>query len=87
MTDSSSEPQPMGIDMAADLMSAKMDAAKMTHLLRIGTFQMEISPNDGVDVREFFSETIDKLNSAYGDKILEIDVKGLPMQPSTTMHG
>jgi len=48
---------------------------------------MEISPNDGVDVREFFSETIDKLISAYGDKILEIDVKGLPMQTSTTMHG
>ena len=44
MTDSSSEPQPIGIDMAADLMSAKMDAAKMTHLLRIGTFQLEINP-------------------------------------------
>jgi hypothetical protein len=64
-----------------------MDATKMTHLLRIGTFQMEISPNDGVDVREFFSETIDKLISAYGEKLLEIDVKGIPMQSSTTMHG
>ena len=85
MTDSSSEP-PMHIDMAADLMSAKMDAAKMTHLLRIGTFQMEISPNDGVDVREFFSETIDKLIKAYGDKLLEIDIKAV--QPSMgTMHG
>ena len=85
MTDSSSEPD-MG-EMAGQLMMAKMDASKMTHLLRIGTFQMEISPNDGVDVREFFSETIDKLISAYGDKILEIDVKGLPVQTSTTMHG
>ncbi|BCV02384.1 MAG: hypothetical protein CM15mV52_0360 [uncultured marine virus] len=45
MTDSSSEPQPMMVDMAADLMSAKMDAAKMTHLLRIGTFQLEINPH------------------------------------------
>ena len=82
MTDSSSD-KPM-IDMPPMM---GMDATKMTHLLRIGTFQMEISPNDGVDVREFFSETIDKLISAYGDKILEIDVKGLPMQTSTTMHG
>ena len=83
MTDSSSDNKPM-IDMPPMM---GMDASKMTHLLRIGTFQMEISPNDGVDVREFFSETIDKLISAYGDKILEIDVKGLPVQTSTTMHG
>ena len=49
MTDSSSEP-PMHVDMAADLMSAKMDAAKMTHLLRIGTFQMEINPTSDIDI-------------------------------------
>ena len=60
MTDSSSEP-PMHIDMAADLMSAKMEASKMTHLLRMGTFQMEINPSTDVDVEKFFSETIDKL--------------------------
>jgi hypothetical protein len=83
MTDSSSDNKPM-IDMPPMM---GMDATKMTHLLRIGTFQMEISPNDGVDVREFFSETIDKLISAYGEKLLEIDVKGIPMQSSTTMHG
>ena len=87
MTDSSSEPQPMGIDMAADLMSAKMDAAKMTHLLRIGTIQLEINPSSDVDVEKFFSETLDKLISAYGEKLLEIDVKGIPMQSSTNMHG
>ena len=85
MTDSSSEP-PMHIDMAADLMSAKMDAAKMTHLLRIGTFQLEINPTSDVDVEKFFSETLDKLISAYGDRLLEIDVKGLPVQPPS-MHG
>ena len=87
MTDSSSEPQPMGIDMAADLMSAKMDAAKMPHLLRIGTFQLEINPTSDVDVEKFFSETLDRLISAYGEKLLEIDVKGIPMQSSTNMHG
>ena len=74
MTDSSSEP-PMHIDMAADLMSAKMDAAKMTHLLRIGTFQMEINPTSNIDIEKFFSETIDKLIKAYGEKLLEIDIK------------
>ena len=85
MTDSSSEP-PMNIDMAADLMSAKMEASKMTHLLRMGTFQMEINPSTDVDVEKFFSETIDKLIKAYGDKLLEIDIKAV--QPSMgTMHG
>ena len=86
MTDSSSEPQPMMVDMAADLMSAKMDAAKMTHLLRIGTFQLEVAPNEDIDVRAFFNETLDKLISAYGERLLEIDVKGLPVQPPS-MHG
>ena len=85
MTDSSSEP-PMMADIAADLMSAKMDAAKMTHLLRIGTFQLEINPTSDVDVEKFFSETLDKLISAYGERLLEIDVKGLPVQPPS-MHG
>ena len=85
MTDSSSEP-PIMADMAADLMSAKMDAAKMTHLLRIGTFQLEINPTSEVDVEKFFSETLDKLISAYGERLLEIDVKGLPVQPPS-MHG
>ena len=83
MTDSSSEPD-MG-QMAGELMMAKMDANKMTHLLRIGTFQMEINPNDDVDVREFFSETIDKLISVYGEKLLEIDIR-TAMQ-SSNMHG
>ena len=85
MTDSSSEP-PMNIDMAADLMSAKMDAAKMTHLLRIGTFQMEINPTSNVDIEKFFSETIDKLIKVYGEKLLEIDIKTMH-QPMGTMHG
>jgi len=87
MTDSSSEQQPMMVDMAADLMSAKMDAAKMTHLLRIGTFQLEVAPNEDIDVRAFFNETLDKLISAYGEKLLEIDVKGIAVQSSTNMHG
>ena len=84
MTDSSSEVD-MG-DMAGQLMMAKMDANKMTHLLRIGTFQLEINPTSEVDVEKFFSETLDKLISAYGEKLLEIDIK-TTQQPMGTMHG
>ena len=83
MTDSSSEPDMS--EMAGQLMMAKMDANKMTHLLRIGTFQMEIAPNDNVDVRAFFNETIDKLISKYGEKILEIDIKTASVHGN--MHG
>ena len=79
MTDSSSEPD-MG-EMAGQLMMAKMDANKMTHLLRIGTFQLEVAPNEDIDVREFFNETLDKLISAYGERLLEIDIK------TATVHG
>jgi len=83
MTDSSSDID-MG-EVAGQLMMAKMDANKMTHLLRIGTFQLEVAPNEDIDVREFFSETLDKLISAYGEKLLEIDIR-TAMQ-SSQMHG
>ena len=84
MTDSSSN-EPM-VDMAADLMAAKMDVQKMTHLLRVGTFQMEINPSDDVDVRVFFNEILDKLIKAYGEKLLEIDINGVAPQMGG-MHG
>ena len=84
MTDSSSNPEMA--DMAAELMMAKMDAGKLTHLLRIGTFQMEIAPTENIDVRAFFNETIDKLIEKYGEKLLEIDIKTATMQAGT-MHG
>lgn len=90
MTDSSSDidmvisEKAMKNMMAGDGLSGKSPV--MTHLLRIGTFQMEVAPNEDIDVRAFFSETLDKLIEAYGDKLLDIDVKGLPLQPSS-MHG
>ena len=85
MTDLSSDDNTLA-EMAADLMTAKMDASKMTHLLRIGTFHMEIAPTEDVNIREFFSETIDKLILAYGEKLLEIDINTAAMQ-SGQMHG
>ncbi len=83
MTDSSSDTDMS--DMAGQLMMAKMGASEMTHLLRIGTFQLEVAPNEDIEVREFFSETLDKLISAYGEKLLEIDIR-TAMQ-SSQMHG
>ena len=71
--------------MAGELMMAKMDANKMTHHLRIGTFQLEINPTSEVDVEKFFSETLDKLISAYGEKLLEIDIKTASVHGN--MHG
>ena len=51
MTDSSSSDM---ADMASELLSAKMEAAKkegqMTHVLRIGSFHMEIVPDETIDV-------------------------------------
>ena len=88
MTDSSSKAPAADehIDMAAEMMMAKMDASKMTHLLRIGTFQMEISPNENIDIREFFTETMKLLIEKYGERLLEIDIK-TAMQTSGSMHG
>ena len=91
MTDSSSEVDMVISEKAMkNMMSGDGPSGKspvMTHLIRIGTFQMEVAPNEDIDVRAFFNETLDKLIEAYGDKLLEIDVKGLPTQPSNNMHG
>tara|TARA_Y100001963_G_C6548584_1_gene338793 strand:- start:299 stop:562 length:264 start_codon:yes stop_codon:yes gene_type:complete len=75
MTDSSSEDN-LEMAMAQELMQSKMELAqsKYTHLLRVGTFQMEVAPTENVDVRAFFNEVLDKLMDKYGDKLLQIDV-------------
>ena len=84
MTDSSSNPEMA--EMAAELMMAKMDANKLTHMLRVGTFQLEIAPSSDIDVREFFTETLERLMKKYGDKLLEIDIRNT-MQSNGNMHG
>lgn len=90
MTDSSSEVDMVISEKAIkNMMAGEGPSGKspvMTHLLRIGTFQLEVAPNEDIDVRAFFNETLDKLISAYGERLLEIDVKGLPVQPPS-MHG
>ena len=77
-------------EMAGDLIQAKMDAARqpqnLTHLLKFGSFHMEIVPNKNIDVEKIFKDTIADLHKRFGNKILEIDIKGLTDQ-SGVMHG
>ena len=93
MTDSSSEDNRDAMaDMAGDLIQAKMDAARqpqnLTHLLKFGSFHMEIVPSRHIDVEKIFKDVIADLHSKFGDKILEIDIKGLqPPNGGGGMHG
>ena len=77
MTDSSSDREDMA-NMAGELIQAKMDSARkdtaMTHVMRIGTFHMEIVPDPSIDIDKLFHEILDKLMDRYDDKILEITI-------------
>ena len=93
MTDSSSEHNPVA-DMAGELMMAKMDAASMkggmTHLLRLGSFQMEIVPSRDIDVEKIFKETIADLYDKFGADVLKIntaDIIAKKQAEMGTMHG
>ena len=75
MTDLSSERSDMA-EMAGELMQAKMDAARqntqMTHVLRVGSFHMEVVPSKDIDIEKMFQSVMDDLYEKYGDKILSI---------------
>jgi hypothetical protein len=87
MTDSSSEEAEAMADMAGELMAAKMAAAskrgEMTHMLRMGTFHLEIVPDSGIDVEEFFTKCMNNLWDRFGKDALEVSVSGMDgMKPS-----
>ena len=87
MTDSSSEEAETMADMAGELMAAKMAAARkngeMTHMLRMGTFHVEIVPDSGIDVEKFFTKCMDNLWDRFGKDALEVNVSGMDgMKPS-----
>ena len=80
MTDSSSEDEREVIaDMAGELIHTKMEMAKkdtqMTHVMRIGTFHMELVPDQDINVEKIFNEMLNKLMKKYGEKLLEINVQ------------
>tara|TARA_R100000458_G_C8256655_1_gene232687 strand:- start:636 stop:890 length:255 start_codon:yes stop_codon:yes gene_type:complete len=80
MTDSSSD-----AEMVNELLAAKMETARsqtqMTHVMRIGTFHMEIVPTKDIDTVDLFNKTLDRLIERYGDKLLDISI-GQMTQPS-----
>jgi len=77
MTDSSSDMA----EMAGELLQAKMDSARkdsqMTHVMRIGTFHMEVVPDPSIPIEKLFHEILDKLMDKYDEKLLEITVAQL----------
>ena len=91
MTDSSSEDKLSTAEMmmAQDLMESKIREAKastkMTHLLMIGNFRMELVPSADLDIERTFKDTLNFLHEKYGDKLLDTDN---PMStPTGGMHG
>ena len=81
MTDSSSDTEEIEAiaDMAGELIHTKIEMAKrdtqMTHVMRIGTFHMELVPDNKVDVEKIFNEMLGKLMKKYGEKLLEINIQ------------
>jgi len=93
MTDSSSDNGEIEViaDMAGELIHTRMELAKrdtqMTHVMRVGTFHMEIVPDSGnIDVEKLFNKMIDKLMKKYGDKLLEINIQQLKSETTDVRH-
>ena len=81
MTDSSSDVEEIEAiaDMAGELIHTRMELAKrdtqMTHVMRIGTFHMELVPDKDINVEKIFNEMLSRLMKKYGEKLLEINVQ------------
>tara|TARA_Y100000296_G_C5166760_1_gene255080 strand:- start:1600 stop:1878 length:279 start_codon:yes stop_codon:yes gene_type:complete len=90
MTDSSSDEKEAMADMAGELIHTKMEMARkdtqMTHVMRIGTFHMEVIPTKDIDIREMFNEMLDKLMKEYGAKLLEISIQQVKSDPESGRH-
>tara|TARA_R110000744_G_scaffold135009_7_gene244371 strand:- start:519 stop:782 length:264 start_codon:yes stop_codon:yes gene_type:complete len=78
MTDSSSKEM---AEMAAELLSTQLESAKregqLTHVLKLGTFHLEIVPDDKIDIDELFTKTLVLLMNKYDDKLLNININQL----------
>jgi len=89
MTDSSSDTEAIA-DMAGELIAAKIETAKkdtqMTHVMRVGTFHMELVPDKDINVKEVFNDTLEKLMDKFGDKLLEISIQQTQTDKDTGRH-
>ena len=89
MTDSSSEDKLSSAEMmmAQDLMESKIREAKastkMTHLLMIGNFRMELVPSNDRDNADTFRKVLVFLHDKYGEELLKTDNPA----PQGHMHG
>ena len=92
MTDLSSKPDDDNLSsaemmMARDLMESKIREAKsstkMTHLLMLGNFRMEIVPTSDIEVKEIFKDTLTFLYEKYGHELLKQEL----IQNQGHMHG
>ena len=88
MTDlSSDEPEIEAIaDMAGELIHTKMEMARkdtqMVHIMRIGTFSIELVPDKSIDPEVIFTKILDKLIKKYGEKLLEISIQQIKQEDS-----
>ena len=68
MTASSSDIESTA-DMAAELIQAKMEASSkpqyLTHMLRVGSFHLEIVPSADIDVEKFFTKVMERIFEKY----------------------
>ena len=89
MTDSSSEDKLSNAEMmmAQDLMESKIREAKastkMTDLLMIGNFLMELVPSNDRDNADTFRKVLAFLHDKYGEELLKTDNPA----PQGHMHG
>ena len=91
MTDSSSNDSEDMAHMAGELIQAKMESAKkdtqMTHVMRIGTFHLEIVPDSSIDIEQVLNNILDKLMEKYDEKLLEINVQQIQQQSDGRHYG
>jgi hypothetical protein len=89
MTDLSSETEAIA-DMAGELIHTKMEMARrdtqMTHVMRIGTFHMELVPDKDINPEKIFSDVLDKLIKKYGEQLLEISIHQMKSDESPSRH-
>jgi len=88
MTDSSSNEM---ADIAAELLEAKMESAKkegkLTHVLKIGTFHMEIVPDADMDIEKMFNQTLSLLMEKYDERLLNINITQLGKEGANVHYG
>ena len=49
----------------------------MTHLLRLGSFQMEVVPSRDIDIEKLFKEMIADLYEKFGEEVIEAIIESV----------